>query len=100
MLVVEPAKGEYKQIFGNLAHVNIYTTESTTYQLLRINPFQFPDKIHILSHIKQVMQIFSASWPLYAAMPAILKQSVVNACYMRWSVKIAFGMIRLIFSFI
>ena len=79
MLVVEPAKGEYKQIFGNLAHVNIYTTESTTYQLLRINPFQFPDKIHILSHIEQVMQIFSASWPLYAAMPAILKQSVVNA---------------------
>lgn len=79
MLIVEPAKGEYKQIFGNLPQVNIYTTESGTYQLLRINPFQFPDKIHILSHIEQLMQIFSASWPLYAAMPAILKKAVVNA---------------------
>ena len=79
MLVVEPAKGEYKQIFGGLPHVNIYTTDSNTYQLLRINPFQFPEKIHILSHIEQLMQIFSASWPLYAAMPAILKEAVVNA---------------------
>lgn len=79
MMVVEPAKGEYKQIFGNLPHVNIYTTDSITYQLLRINPFQFPEKIHILSHIEQLTQIFSASWPLYAAMPAILKQAVVNA---------------------
>lgn len=82
ILVIEPAKGEYKQIFGKMPHVNIYTTESNTYQLLRINPFQFPDKIHILSHIEQLIQIFSAAWPLYAAMPAILKKAVVNAYVM------------------
>lgn len=79
MLVIEPAKGEYKQIFGNLEHVNIYTTDQNTYRLLRINPFFFPEKIHILSHIEQLQQIFSAAWPLYAAMPAILKKSIVNA---------------------
>lgn len=88
MLVVEPAKGEYKQIFGNLDKVNIYTTDANVYQLLRINPFYFPEKIHVLSHIEQLLQIFSASWPLYAAMPAILKQSVVNA-YIRcgWDIQ-------------
>jgi hypothetical protein len=79
MLVVEPAKGEYKTVFGNLERVNIFTTDANTYRLLRINPFQFPEKIHILSHIEQLMQIFNASWPLYAAMPAILKEAVVNA---------------------
>ena len=88
MMVVEPAKGEYKQIFGNLPHVNIFTTDPNTYQLLRINPFQFPKKIHILSHIEQLMQIFTASWPLYAAMPAILKQAVVNAYVMcGWDIR-------------
>lgn len=79
MLVIEPAKGEYKMVFGKLDKVNIFTTDANTYRLLRINPFQFPEKIHILSHIEQVMQIFNASWPLYAAMPAILKEAVVNA---------------------
>lgn len=88
MLVVEPAKGEYKMVFGNLDKVNIFTTDANTYRLLRINPFQFPGKIHILSHIEQLLQIFNASWPLYAAMPAILKEAVVNA-YIRcgWDVQ-------------
>lgn len=79
MLVIEPAKGEYKQVFGKLNQINIFTTDPNTYRLLRINPFQFPEKIHILSHIEQLLQIFNASWPLYAAMPAILKEAVVNS---------------------
>lgn len=79
ILVIEPAKGEYKMVFGNLEKINIFTTDANTYRLLRINPFQFPEKIHILSHIEQLLQIFNASWPLYAAMPAILKEAVVNA---------------------
>jgi len=29
--------------------------------------------------VQQLLQIFNASWPLYAAMPAILKQAVVEA---------------------
>lgn len=88
MLVVEPAKGEYKMVFGNLDKINIFTTDANTYRLLRINPFQFPEKIHILSHIEQLIQIFNASWPLYAAMPAILKEAVVNS-YVRcgWDVQ-------------
>ena len=79
MMIVEPAKGEYKQIFGGLKGIKIYTTDTNSYRILKINPFQFPENIHLLSHIEQLLQIFNASWPLYAAMPAILKEAVVEA---------------------
>ncbi len=79
MMIIEPAKGEYKQIFGGLKGIKIFTTDPNAYRILRINPFQFPSNIHLLSHIEQLLQIFNASWPLYAAMPAILKQAVVDA---------------------
>lgn len=79
MMVIEPAKGEYKQIFGGLKGIKIFTTDPNSYRILRVNPFQFPGNIHLLSHIEQLLQIFNASWPLYAAMPAILKQAVVEA---------------------
>lgn len=88
ILIVEPAKGEYKQIFGGLKGVKIFTTDPNSYRILKINPFQFPDNIHLLSHIEQLLQIFNASWPLYAAMPAILKEAVIDA-YVRcgWDVQ-------------
>lgn len=79
IMVIEPAKGEYKQVFGGLKGVKIFTTDPNAYRILKINPFQFPENIHLLSHIEQLLQIFNASWPLYAAMPAILKQAVVDA---------------------
>lgn len=79
MLVIEPAKGEYKQVFGGYKGIRIYTTDPTVYKMLRINPFQFPDNIHILTHIEKLIQIFNASWSLYAAMPAILKDAVVKS---------------------
>lgn len=79
MLVVEPAKGEYKQVFGGLPGIRIFTTNPNVYKLLRINPFQFPENLHILTHIEKLIQIFNASWALYSAMPAILKDAVVQA---------------------
>lgn len=86
--VIEPAKGEYKHVFGGLRGVKIYTSDPNAYRLLKINPFYFPEGIHVLSHIEGLMQIFNASWPLYAAMPAILKAAVVES-YVRcgWDVQ-------------
>lgn len=88
MMVIEPAKGEYKQIFGGFKGIKIFTTDPNAYRILKINPFQFPENMHILSHIEQLLQIFNASWSLYAAMPAILKQAV-NEAYVRcgWDVQ-------------
>ena len=75
-LVVEPAKGEYKNVFGKDDDVNVYGTNPMLMPLLRINPFSFPDKIHILEHLDRLVEIFNVCWPMYAAMPAVLKSAV------------------------
>ena len=73
-LVVEPAKGEYKHVFGNKA--SVYGTNPEVSELLRINPFSFPKGIHILEHLDRLIEIFNVCWPMYAAMPAVLKEAV------------------------
>lgn len=75
-LIVEPAKGEYKNVFGHSYDVHVYGTNPQHTELLRINPFKFPEGIHILEHIDRLIEIFNVCWPMYAAMPAILKNAV------------------------
>ncbi|MCD8107339.1 MAG: DUF87 domain-containing protein [Oscillospiraceae bacterium] len=75
-LVVEPAKGEYSTVFGGREDVNVYGTNSKYAPLLSINPFAFPDGIDVLEHMDRIIEVFNASWPMYAAMPAILKDAL------------------------
>ena len=82
-LIIEPAKGEYKLALGKLQGINIFTTNAKYYKLLKLNPFSFCDDdkngIHVLEHLDRLIEIFSACWPLYAAMPAVLKESFEKA---------------------
>lgn len=78
-LVVEPAKGEYKNIFGNRNDVSVYGTNPLIMDILRINPFSFPKGIHIYEHLDRLVEIFNVCWPMYAAMPAILKDAIERA---------------------
>ena len=78
-LVVEPAKGEYKNIFGNDNDVKVYGTNEKYADLLKINPFKFPKTIHVLEHIDRLVEIFNVCWPMYAAMPAVLKDAVLSS---------------------
>lgn len=75
-LVVEPAKGEYKNVFGNCTDAQVFGTNPRETLLLRMNPFAFPENIHILEHIDRLVEIFNACWPMYAAMPAVLKDAI------------------------
>lgn len=75
-LVIEPAKGEYKNIFGHYPGVRVYGTNPQNTELLRIDPFKFQKGIHILEHIDRLIEIFNVCWPMYAAMPAVLKSAV------------------------
>lgn len=75
-LIIEPAKGEYKTIFGK---ANIFGTNPLITKLLRINPFLFPKGIHVLEHIDRLTEIFNVCWPMYAAMPAVLKKAMLKA---------------------
>ena len=76
-LVIEPAKGEYKSYIGGNCHV--YGTNPRFFDLLRLNPFSFPENIHILEHIDRLIEILNACWPMYAAMPAVLKDAIERA---------------------
>ncbi|MFI3211076.1 MAG: DUF87 domain-containing protein [Peptostreptococcaceae bacterium] len=75
-LVIEPAKGEYKEVFGGRNDVNVFGSNPKFSEVLRVNPFRFNDDVHILEHIDRLIEIFNASWPMYSAMPAILKDAV------------------------
>lgn len=84
-LIVEPAKGEYKQDFHRVKQknqtdpINIFTTNPLCERLLHLNPFRFHQGIHVLEHIDRLLNIFGSCWELTAAMPAILKRSVEQA---------------------
>lgn len=76
-LVIEPAKGEYKHIFGSLPDVNVYGTNPRLTQLLKLNPFSFNCETTLVQeHIDRLISIFNVCWPMYAAMPAVLKEAI------------------------
>lgn len=78
-LIVEPAKGEYKNVFGQFNDVKVYGTNPKKSSLIRINPFRFPEDIHVLEHLDRLVELFNVCWPMYAAMPAILKEAMEKA---------------------
>lgn len=78
-LVIEPAKGEYKHVFGQRSDVTVLGTHPGHTALLQINPFRFPAAIHVLEHVDRLVEIFNVCWPMYAAMPAVLKDAILQA---------------------
>lgn len=78
-LIVEPAKGEYKNVFGGCEDVKVYGTNPKITELLKIDPFSFPDDIAVSEHVDRLVEIFNVCWPMYAAMPAILKDAVIRS---------------------
>jgi hypothetical protein len=76
-MIIEPAKGEYKRIFGYKRGSHVLGTNPNYTQLLKINPFKFPKNIHVLEHVDRLIEIFNVCWPMYAAMPAVLKEAVL-----------------------
>lgn len=78
-LVIEPAKGEYRNEFRNIPNINLFSTNPQIDQMLKLNPFAFCDGIHILEHLDRLVEIFNGCWEMYAAMPAILKEAIEEA---------------------
>ena len=78
-MVIEPAKGEYKHVFGNRPDVKVFGTNPEYSDLLRVNPFKFPKGVHVLEHVDRLVEIFNVCWPMYAAMPAVLKDALLQS---------------------
>lgn len=79
VLVIEPTKGDYKKVFGGRDDVKVYGTRPNENDILRINPFAFPEEVRVDEHVERLVEIFGVCWPMYAAMPAVLKDSIFAA---------------------
>lgn len=79
-LVVEPTKGEYKDAMQDMkGGVSVYGTNPILSPMLRMNPFRFCEKVHVLEHLDRMLSIFNVCWPMEAAMPAVLKEALERA---------------------
>jgi len=79
ILVVEPVKGEYKDLLGGIPQIQVFSTNPRKNRMLRINPFAFRKDVHVLTHIDRLIEVFSVCWPLYAAQPALLRECIEEA---------------------
>ena len=89
-MVIEPAKAEYRalaemdELKDDLLVISagINRTEVCP---LRLNPFDFDpgsdkdvSRIHVLTHIDRLKATFNASFPMYASMPYILEEAILE----------------------
>ncbi len=81
-LVIEPAKGEYKNILSQFKEIElkVFGVDPKKQDVLHLNPFAFDSKtVNVNIHIESLLTIFQVCWPLYAAMPSILRQAFEKA---------------------
>lgn len=80
-LAIEPAKGEYRRIFGKTEGVSIFSPmlSENGVRPLKINLFWFRESVDPNEHIEKLMEVFNTCWPMYAAMPQVLREATCRA---------------------
>ena len=89
-LVIEPAKAEYRalaatdELKDDLLIISA-GVDQTSVCPLRLNPFYFnpgkdndANRVHVLTHIDRLKATFNASFPMYASMPYILEEAILE----------------------
>lgn len=89
-LVIEPAKAEYRALseskyLKDALLVFSAGADTTDVCPLRLNPFDFDPgedcdarRVHVLTHIDRLKATFNASFPMYASMPYILEEAILE----------------------
>jgi hypothetical protein len=77
-MVIEPAKTEYRQMLGVMPDLQVFTLGSETVSPFRLNPFEFSPGSELLTHIDSIKAVFNAAFPMYASMPYILEESIID----------------------
>ncbi|HTS27444.1 MAG TPA: hypothetical protein VMH81_16315 [Bryobacteraceae bacterium] len=80
-LVIEPAKTEYRVLLADPVlgrDLQVFTLGDETTSPFRLNPFQFARGYPVLTHIDLLKAVFNASFPMYASMPYILEEAVLD----------------------
>lgn len=80
-LVIEPAKTEYRLLMADKglgANVRVFTLGGESVAPFRLNPFEFVRGFNLLTHIDLLKAVFNASFPMYASMPYILEEAILE----------------------
>jgi len=83
-LVIEPAKNEYVELLrlaSSDAPVRRFQAGRRGDDCLRLNPLVFPagEAVSLVEHIDRVCTLFNAAFPMYAAMPQLLEEAIVQS---------------------
>jgi DNA helicase HerA-like ATPase len=86
-LVIDPAKTEYRLLLQDsedkeLSQLGkdllIFTLGDENSAPFRLNPFDFEPGFPILAHIDLLKSVFNAAFPMYATMPMILEEAILD----------------------
>lgn len=80
-MVIEPAKQEYRILLADPVlgrDLQIFTLGDDTVSPFRLNPFQFVRGYPLITHIDLLKAVFNSSFPMYASMPYILEEAILN----------------------
>lgn len=80
-LVIEPVKGEYKELKREMPDLKVYTMNAADGNTLRLNPFWFPKGSNMQYHIDALKSLIISSFSLTAAMPNIIEQCINNVYF-------------------
>lgn len=77
-MVIEPAKTEYRHMLKKMPDLKVFTLGTESISPFRINPFEFVPGSELLTHIDSLKAVFSAAFPMYAAMPYMLEEAIIG----------------------
>ncbi len=80
-MVIEPAKQEYRILLADPVlgrDLQIFTLGDDTTSPFRLNPFQFVSGYPLITHIDLLKAVFNSSFPMYASMPYILEEAILD----------------------
>lgn len=77
-LILEPAKQEYRALLNRpeMRGTTVFSPSSGTKFLLHINPFQFPQKMSLAEHIRNLINVFEGSFSMDPPMPFLLDRAI------------------------
>ncbi|MCM1104455.1 MAG: hypothetical protein NC409_10160 [Clostridium sp.] len=77
-LILEPAKQEYRALVNKpeMKGMTVFSPSSGTKFLLHINPFQFPLKMSLAEHIRNLINVFEGSFSMDPPMPFLLDRAI------------------------
>jgi DNA helicase HerA-like ATPase len=80
-LVIDPAKTEYRFLMNSETlgkDLLVFTLGDEKLSPFRLNPFEFVRGFPLLGHIDLIKAVFNAAFPMYASMPYLLEEAILE----------------------